>query len=250
MAISEEIKKHPYLIGGATLAAAFLLYLLLSRGSSSGSSAQSGVGSVAAIDAQNNQLEAAASVQNSQTQAQVQAAQLQANAQTAQVNAAADAQNTQTDAQLIAALAQNQTNAQANTVAGEVTNNQNSLEAGVLTSEYADELAALTNTNQTQLDAYTAGVNGAVASQQITAQQNATDINAVLGKLKLGGSTLAYNTSIDEALAEIEGESGAAVAASESQVGINNSDNSLENANNQTIANGLSNSLKTLLAAL
>lgn len=245
MEISAELKKHPYLIGGATLAAAFLLYLLLSRGSSTSSSG-SGVSSVAAVDAQNNQLEAAASVQNAQTQAQVQAAQLQANAQTAQVNAAADAQNTQTEAQLIAALAQNQTQAQANTVAGEVTDNQNSLEAGVLNNEYNDELAAVTNTNQTQLDAYTAGVNGAVASQQITAQQNATDINAVLGKLTLGGSTLAYNTSIDEALAEIEGESGAAVAASESQVGINNSDNSLENANNQTIASGL----KTLLAAL
>jgi hypothetical protein len=269
MPIEQEIKKHPYVTGGLVLAGGIVLILVLrsqSSGTSSGS--DSGVGSVAAAQEQENQLEAAASVQNNQTAAAQQAAQLQAEALNNQTIAAQNTSNNQTDAALIAALAQNQTQAQANSLSAEVTDNQYSTEANVQNTETNDELSALTNTNQTQLDALNtqtaagvavdqlqAGLQSQALSESSTLEGNdlsdeQSDEQTVLSGLINGAPGLNRNdTQLSDILAAIEGTEGNAGVG----VAIAGSGTAETVAGDQefsTIVNSLSNFGKTLVNSL
>jgi hypothetical protein len=260
MSIGAYIKEHPVEIGGVALVGAFVLYLIL-RGSGSSSQSSSGIGAVAAADEQEQQLQAASDVQDNQTAAAAQAANLQATVQNNQTVAAANAQNEQTDASLVAALAQNQTNAQQYELSAEVTNNTNSLEANVMNSQNQDELSALENNNSTQLS----GLNDELGNQlslaqiqqQLTGQgltesynlaQNAAEdtseeVNTLLPQL--GTHTGDYSQTIASLIEGIEapgsGGSEAALGAVNENVGA---------VNFSTLVNGISNLGRTVTNAL
>jgi hypothetical protein len=100
------------------------------------------------------------------------------------------------------------------------------------TNQYAyldDELNDATDVNLTQLQDVTTLDTQQQANQVSLASQT-------LSKLVKGGSSLAYNTAVDNVLAELEGESGVAVSGNQAQASINNSDNALNASTTSTVA--------------
>jgi hypothetical protein len=144
MPLQAEIAKHKWAVGGVALVGLFVLYILLKGGSSQSASP---VAALAQANEEENQLQAASDAQAQQTNAQLQAVQLQAQAANNQTIAAVQTQNNQTDASLIAALAGNKTQQQ-----------ENSLEAQTQNEYISSSLQATENTNATNLSAYNAGV--------------------------------------------------------------------------------------------
>lgn len=235
-----ELKKHPY--GAAVVAVFGVILILMLRKGSSGTAASSG----ATYNSQELQLQAALAAQQSQAGAQTQAAQIAANAQTQQVNAAASVQNTQTEAQLIAALAQNQTNAQGQQLSADVLNNQLHSETIVAQSQTEAALDALLNTNDTQLKAYTQQIQYQTAVQQSNVAL-AAQLAPTLQHLGIGEN---YNNEILGLFGAATGSPGVAVS------GINASSNVLQTNSTasaskfNSLVNGLSSSLNSILASL
>lgn len=171
----EEIKKHPYLIGGAIVGGALFLYLILHRGSSSGGTASSGIDpTLASLYGE----QAQASAQQSQLNAQLQGAQLSANTTTTanQLTAGVD---------LAQIAAQENVSNLSTTTTGDVQETQlaDQLQANhdTLTAQLgaaADQLLGLENTNQTQTNIAQINAGQNVDIAQLTNQTAQTYINA------------------------------------------------------------------------
>jgi hypothetical protein len=174
--ISATIKKHPYAIGGLSLAGLIVLYVLLrsSGGTVQQSSDAQSLQTIAAANAQQSQLAAQVSAQQAQLSSQNYQTNLAATVQNNQTLAAQQSQQYQTDAALIAALASNQTsqqttaaNLKAYDLQTQLAEQGNMLEAGVMNNTTNANLTAAENTNATNLAAYNSQVGYATTLAKI-----------------------------------------------------------------------------------
>lgn len=150
MNISEEIHKHPYVVGGAVIVGGIVLYVLASGG---GGSSSSGVSTVASADEESEQIAAASNAQAAQTAAASQAATQQAQVQNNQILAEYQAANNQNDTELLADLVGQQTQQQANAEAASVQNNTIGAQETAALAEYQDAVSINANNNSTALTA-------------------------------------------------------------------------------------------------
>lgn len=225
MAFIEEVKQHKVAFGLLGVAA-FVLFILLLRGGGSKQAADP-VSQILGYNEQQNELNAQVSLQQQQIGAQQDAVDQQANAQNVATQAAAGAQNEQTDAALIANLYDTQSGAQVSTA-------QIGAEESVENTSTNAQLAALENTNSTQLSALNSQYNSQDYQAQLTAQlygqgltdqtglqedqitaqeqalqdqygENTTILNEV-GEAGLNHGTSSLENSLAAIIAEVEGE--------------------------------------------
>lgn len=205
MKIFAWIKEHPTETAAGAVGL-FVVFYLFTRSSSTGTSsdvatvansqlqqaslANQNAATQAAAQAQENQDALAAQVQNNTVAAEL--------AQTVSNNNAATA-----TAQLEAQVSENTTNQQAN-----VANNTINAELTAQQSQVAAESAGLT----TEFNYLTAVNNNNTSLAQTT-----------LSKIKLGGSTLDYNTELNDALALATGQGSATGSLGNTAVGVQNS---------------------------
>jgi len=171
--LEEVFKKHPYLIAGGVIGGGVLVIYLLTSSSSGAASNQSN--SSQSSNAAIAQSAIAANAQNAQTQAQLQAVQIQADSQNTQASLAASENNINSAAGLAATLAQ---------ISGQVQENNSNNYSAITQS--ANNLVAQENI---------AGMQESVLADQINAGvlENANNNATALGISSIQtGDTLTY----------------------------------------------------------
>lgn len=177
------LKEHPYATGAVVIIGGIVAFYLISSGgsgSSSSSSSDNGFGEALAAQAQAQQTNAAAEVQNNQTQAEVQAAQLTAQTTDQQTSAAQETTDTSTIASLINGLY--------GTQAAVAVNNSNNTAA---TTQSANQLVYAQNLQSMQDSVLEDNINTSAQEQEYgddvslqgledndTYQQNITTLQA------------------------------------------------------------------------
>lgn len=226
MNIASTIKEHPIATAGITIGGLILLLILMrsSAGATADTSNAGALQTIAAANAQQNQLAAQYGAQQSQVASANYQSSLAAQVQNNQVVAAANAATYQTDASLIAALASNQTQQQATQAQLAATamqvnlqGQQNYLTADTVNQQTAAQLAAY----GIQTDAQTHANDTAAAISMNQTNQNAAMFNAQIDSQNLQ-STLenqAYIHQMDTTLQATEDTNAANLSAYQS--GIN-----------------------------
>ena len=224
------VKEHPVEAGGALLGLLVIFYLF-SRGSSTGSSSD-----VSAVE--NSQLQQASLAnQNAQTQA---AAQVQEN----QDALSAQVANNQSATQLAALVEQTNANENTAALAANVQNTQTNAQESVANNTINAELTA----QQSQVAAETAGLNTEF-SYLTNVNNNQTSLaQSTLSKLKLGGSTLDYNTELNDALALATGQGSATGSLGNTAIGVQNSYGAGTASIVQSITTGIGQAFSALFA--
>ena len=162
--VPEIIKKHPWAFGLGGVGLFIVIYYLASKSGSSASTGSATDASTLAYDAQQNQLSAAENIAQTNAQAAVQGAQLQANVQSQSIAASQEVTDNQTSASLQAYLA----------------NSNNSLTAVQSGNQTSVDLAQVQANEQSNV------VNGlaSIVNAQYTAQENQqNDVTSYLENL-------------------------------------------------------------------
>lgn len=243
---AETLKKHwPVIVGG--LVGLFVLYYLYESFASSSSASSSGTSATNLSGAdQVTALASAASLQNAQTNAQVETTAYQAETIDNQTNASLQASLAQTAAQLSATNLQTQATEAVDLGAQNSSVSIQKLQSNQAVSETAiegDTLKAL-GADQKQTAVQIAQANEAVDIAQIGVQSEAISTTADLissGKLNKGGQ--GGNLQV-AALASAEGQNPSAVVAANQPTQVKNSTASTVSA----VSGGVSSILQGLFA--
>lgn len=197
------MKAHPYATGGILLVGIIALYMLMSSGQQSGSASAATQAAQDAASQQQMQLEeqqlnASSAAQQAQIGAQVQATQIAANAQNNQTVGQVEAQYNSNDASLIAALAGGEVSGQQNALEAGVDNNYITTQGTVANNTLQAELAATEDTNSTNLSAYSDTMNyqNALASLQAGLIGQQIQSNTTLGTTALNNQYNLANTTL------------------------------------------------------
>lgn len=230
MKIFDWVKEHPLESAGIGIGIALLIYIV-TRSSSTGST--SDVSAVA-----NSQLQQASLAnQNAAVQAQAQA-------QENQDALAAQVQNNTVAAELASSIANNQAGVQTAQIAANVQNTQTGAQESVANNTINAELTA----QQSQVAAESAGLTTEF-NYLTNVNNNQTSLaQSTLSKLKLGGSTLDYNTELNDTLALATGQGSATGTLGNTAIGVQNSYGAGSSAIVSSIVAGLSQAFSGLFA--
>ena len=224
------IKEHPLESAGIGIGIALLIYIV-TRSSSTGST--SDVSAVA-----NSQLQQASLAnQNAATQA---AAQVQEN----EAALSAQASNNQVAAELAAQVSNNNSNVTTEQIAANVQNTTTGAQENVANNTINAELTA----QQSQVAAESAGLTSELGYLTNVNNNQTSLVQSTLSKLKLGGSTLDYNTELNDTLALATGQGSATGTLGNTAIGVQNSYGAGAASITQSIVSGLSQAFSGLFA--
>ena len=267
----EELKQHPYAVGGVVIVGALIVFYYLSNGG--GSNAPStGSSDYSAADATIQQANAAAAIQTNAQNAQIQQAQIAASVANNQTAAQVSTQNTSVLAGLIAALSGNQTglqvaqvNANAATLqqANQEVSQQNiySLQEAGLQDQINQAAIENANNNATSLAGFVDQLNaqGQIAAQSLNIagglattqqQQYAQEVSQIIplaGQQKNSALDATDQTSLFQTILS-GGNPSVAAAGTNASASAANSGNAASASKVNSITNGITNAVSSLAA--
>jgi len=259
----EELKQHPYAVGGVIIVGALIVFYYLSQQGSSNASSIGSSSDYSAADATIQQANAAAAIQTNAQNAQIQQSQIAASVANNQTAAQVSTQNTSVLAGLIAALSGNQTglqvaqvNANAATLqqANQEVSQQNiySLQEAGLQDQINQASIENANNNATSLAGFVDQLNaqGAIAAQSLNIagglattqqQQYAQEVSQIIplaGQQKNSALDATDQTSLFQTILS-GGNASVAAAGTNASASAANSGNAAGASKFNSITNGI-----------